>query len=103
MVIKGASASGKSTMRPLQRKLAARMALYWGDFALISPDIWRKLLLDYGSLGRFHKYAGMLTSQELAIIDRKLDIYVTRKNDTRRSSHLLIDRFRFGSFSLDFG
>ena len=51
MVTKGASASGKSTMRPLQRKLAARMGLSWDDFALVSPDIWRRILLDFDTLG----------------------------------------------------
>ena len=49
MNVKGASASGKSTMRPLQRILAKKLNLPWEDFALISPDIWRKFLLDYGS------------------------------------------------------
>jgi hypothetical protein len=62
MVTKGASASGKSTMRPLQRKLAAKMGLQWNDFALISPDTWRRFLLDFESLGPRYKYAGMLTS-----------------------------------------
>ena len=52
MNVKGASASGKSTMRPLQKQLAARLGVSWADFALISPDIWRKYLLDYGSLGQ---------------------------------------------------
>jgi hypothetical protein len=101
MVIRGASASGKSTMRPLQRQLAGRMGLYWGDFALISPDTWRKALLDFNSLGPLYKYAGMLTSQEVGIIDRKLDAYLVRKGERRCSSHLLIDRFRFDSFALD--
>ena len=45
---KGASASGKSTLRPLQKMLAGESASRWSDFALISPDIWRKQLLDYG-------------------------------------------------------
>jgi hypothetical protein len=26
---------------------------------LISPDIWRKVLLDFGSLGPLYKYAGI--------------------------------------------
>ena len=47
MNIKGASASGKSTMRPLQRNLAEKIGVAWRDFAVISPDIWRKYLLDY--------------------------------------------------------
>ena len=42
MNTKGASAAGKSTMRPLQKQLAAEIGVDWGDFALISPDIWRK-------------------------------------------------------------
>ena len=70
---KGASASGKSTLRPLQKRLAGDIGARWSDFALISPDIWRKQLLDYGSLGRAYKYAGALTAEELQIVDRKLD------------------------------
>jgi|SRR5271165_2887458 len=101
MVTKGASASGKSTMRPLQRALAAKMGLQWRQFALISPDIWRRVLLDFGSLGPMYKYAGMLTSQELAIVDRKLDAYLMRKGEQGRLPHLLSDRFRFDSFALD--
>src|SRR5664279_3257806 len=50
MNVKGASASGKSTMRPLQQVLAKKLNFPWEEFALISPDIWRKFLLDYGSL-----------------------------------------------------
>ena len=42
---------GKSTMRPLQRILAGKLNFPWEELALISPDIWRKFLLDYGSLG----------------------------------------------------
>ncbi len=98
MNIKGASASGKSTMRPLQKKLAEKLGVPWEDFALISPDIWRKYLLDYASLGRASKYAGMLTGEELAIIDRKLDRYMARKAAAGKMTHLLIDRFRFDSF-----
>jgi len=101
MVTKGASASGKSTMRPLQRRLAAKMDLYWGDFALISPDTWRRALLDFDNLGPLFKYAGMLTSQEVVLIDRKLDAHLVRKGESRQNSHLLIDRFRFDSFALD--
>ena len=98
MNTKGPSASGKSTLRPLQHKLANRIGIDWSDFALISPDIWRKQLLDYTSLGADHRYGAMLTSEELAIIDRKLDRYVERKSEQARMSHLLMDRFRFGSF-----
>jgi hypothetical protein len=99
MNTKGASASGKSTMRPLQRKLAGEIGVRWSDFALISPDIWRKYLLDYGSLGEAYKYAGTFTGRELAIIDQKLDRYMARKAELGGMSHLLIDRFRFDSFA----
>ena len=33
-------------MRPLQRRLAAARGLDWGDFAVVSPDIVRKYLLN---------------------------------------------------------
>ena len=62
---------------------------------MISPDIWRKQLLDYGSLSSAYKYAGAFTADELQIIDRKLDRYMARKFAEGRMSHLLIDRFRF--------
>jgi hypothetical protein len=101
MNTKGASASGKSTLRPLQRKLAGEIGVNWSDFALISPDIWRKYLLDYGTLGDAYKYAGSLTGRELALIDHKLDRYMARKAERGRMSHLLIDRFRFDSFAPD--
>jgi hypothetical protein len=98
---KGASASGKSTLRPLQKKLAGDLGMRWSDFALISPDIWRKQLLDYGSLGAAYKYAGTFTGDELQIVDRKLDRYMARKHQSGRMTHLLIDRFRFDSFAPD--
>jgi hypothetical protein len=98
---KGASASGKSTLRPLQKRLAGEIGVNWSDFALISPDIWRKQLLDYGSLGSAYKYAGAFTAEELQIIDRKLDRYMAHKFEEGRMSHLLIDRFRFDSFAPD--
>ncbi|MBX9810944.1 MAG: hypothetical protein K2Y16_04940 [Burkholderiales bacterium] len=101
MNTKGASASGKSTMRPLQRKLAEKIGANWSDFAVISPDIWRKYLLDYGSLGDAYKYAGAFAGLELGIIDRKLDLYMARKAERGEMSHLLIDRFRFDSFAPD--
>lgn len=99
--VKGASASGKSTIRPQQRLLAENFGVPWEDFALISPDYWRKFLLDYGSLGDDFKYAAMLTGQELEIIDKKLDRYMAQKASHGLMSHLLIDRFRFDSFALD--
>jgi hypothetical protein len=101
MNVKGASASGKSTLRPLQRQLAARSGVNWEDFALISPDIWRKYLLDYASLGPARKYAGTLTAAEVAIVDQKLDRYMSSKGKLDYLPHLLIDRFRFDSFAPD--
>ena len=98
---KGPSASGKSTLRPLQKKLAGDIGVQWSDFALISPDIWRKQLLDYASLGAAYKYAGAFTSDELQIVDQKLDRYMASKNRRGDMSHLLIDRFRFDSFAPD--
>jgi len=97
--IKGASASGKSTMRPLQHRQTKKLGLNWNDFALISPDIWRKYLLDYDSLGPAYKYAGTLAGDEIPIIDQKLDRYIGKKARQGRISHLLVDRFRFDSFA----
>jgi hypothetical protein len=98
---KGPSASGKSTLRPLLKKLAGDIGVQWSDFALISPDIWRKQLLDYASLGAAYKYAGAFTSDELQIVDHKLDRYMANKHQRGEMSHLLIDRFRFDSFAAD--
>ncbi len=98
MNVKGASAAGKSTIRPHQRALAKKLGVPWEDFALVSPDYWRKHLLDYGSLGADYKYGAMLTGHELEIIDRKLDRYMAEKADRGTMPHLLIDRFRFDSF-----
>ena len=98
MNVKGASASGKSSMRPLQKILAGKVKLPWDEFALISPDIWRKFLLDYASLGSSYKYAGMLTGHEVEIIDKKLDRRMADRAARGEMPHLLIDRFRFDSF-----
>jgi len=98
MNVKGASASGKSTMRPLQKILAGKLNLPWNEFALISPDIWRKFLLDYGSLGAAYKYAGSLSGHEVEIIDKKLDRRMAARAARGEMPHLLIDRFRFDSF-----
>jgi hypothetical protein len=96
---KGPSASGKSTLRLLQRKLASDIGVDWRDIALISPDIWRKQLLDYGSLGPAYKYAGAFTGEEVQIVDQKLDRYMACKHRLGHMPHLLIDRFRFDSFA----
>jgi hypothetical protein len=98
---KGPSASGKSSLRPLQKRLAGDIGVRWRDFALISPDIWRKQLLDYGSLGAAFRYAGAFTSEELQIVDHKLDRYMALKQERGEMAHLLIDRFRFDSFAPD--
>jgi len=98
MNTKGASAAGKSTIRPHQRKLAEKMGIPWEDFALISPDYWRKYLLDYDSLGANYKYAAMLTGMELEMIDLKLDHLMAEKAAQNKVPHMLIDRFRFDSF-----
>jgi hypothetical protein len=99
MNVKGASASGKSSMRPLQKQLAQRLGVAWLDFALISPDVWRKYLLDYTSLGAARRYAGTLTGCEVAIIDQKLDRHMSYKSQVGQLPHFLIDRFRFDSFA----
>jgi hypothetical protein len=101
MNTKGASASGKSTLRPLQKALAGQIGVRWDEFALISPDIWRKQLLDYAELGSVYKYGGAFTGDEVRIIDQKLDRYMARKAAGGNMSHLLIDRFRFDSFAPD--
>ncbi len=97
--VKGASASGKSTLRPLQRRLTEELGLDWQEFALISPDIFRKFLLEYESLGENFKYAGMCSGEELQIVDEKLDVLMARKARDKQLPHLLIDRFRFDSFA----
>jgi hypothetical protein len=98
---KGPSAAGKSSLRPLQQRLTGEIGLRWADFALISPDIWRKQLLDYGSLGSAYKHAGSFTADELQVVDVKLDRYMAGKAARGRMTHLLIDRFRFDSFAPD--
>jgi len=101
MNTKGPSASGKSTLRPYQKKLAGDIGLRWSEFALISPDIWRKQLIDYGSLGVAYKYGGAFAGDEVRIVDLKLDRYMAAKAQRGQMPHLLIDRFRFDSFAPD--
>lgn len=98
---KGASASGKSTIRAAQRGIAERLGYDWRDFAIISPDYWRKALIDYDGLGADYKYAAMLSGHELEVIDRKLDILMAVKGAEGTVPHMLIDRFRFDSFQPD--
>ncbi len=99
--LKGASAAGKSSIRPMVKRLMLDSGIDPDDYATISPDVWRRLLLDYDSLGEAYKYAGHLTSRELVVIDAKLDRYIRDKAERGQGiSHLLVDRFRFDSFSI---
>lgn len=98
--LKGASASGKSSLRPMLKKVMREKGLESDGYATISPDIWRRMLLDYESLGASYKYAGQLTSRELTVVDGKLDRYIRHKAYRDRAiPHILVDRFRFDSFS----
>lgn len=100
--LKGASAAGKSSLRPMLKQLMREQGIEPDGYATISPDVWRRLLLDYESLGPAYKYAGHLTSRELMVIDGKLDRYIRSKaNRDRAIPHFLVDRFRFDSFSSD--
>jgi hypothetical protein len=88
-------------VRPLQRAQAGEIGADPDDFAVISPDIWRKQLVDYATLGDTYRYGGAFTADEIFIIDRKLDRYMADKAQRGAMSHLLIDRFRFDSFAHD--
>ena len=100
--LKGASAAGKSSLRPMLKKLMREHGIEADGYATISPDVWRRLLLDYESLGPARKYAGHLTSRELMVIDGKLDRYIREQaNRTGAIPHLLVDRFRFDSFTAE--
>lgn len=58
--------------------------------------------IDYESLGTAQKYAGRFTSHEVILIDAKLDRYIRDKADRIGAlPHLLVDRFRFDSFSTE--
>ncbi len=98
--LKGASASGKSSIRPMLREMMLELGIDEQGYGTISPDIWRRLLLDYDALGAAYKYAGRFTSHEVNIIDTKLDHYIRAKAEQRHSiPHLVVDRFRFDSFA----
>lgn len=100
--LKGASASGKSSLRPTIKQIMREQGIEADGYATISPDVWRRLLLDYEALGPARKYAGHLTSRELVVVDGKLDRYIRDKAlRTHAIPHFLVDRFRFDSFSSD--
>lgn len=100
--LKGASAAGKSSLRPMLKQLLREQGIAAEGYATISPDVWRRQLLDYESLGPAHKYAGHLTSRELMVIDGKLDRYIRDKADREHAiPHLVVDRFRFDSFTAE--
>ncbi|APX94454.1 hypothetical protein BWR19_16755 [Halomonas sp. 1513] len=98
--LKGASASGKSSLRHLLRHTRQDLGIPPGQYGTITPDIWRRLLIDYEALGEAYKYAGRLAGKEVKLIDAKLDRYIRDKARRDRTiPNLLIDRFRFDSFS----
>ncbi len=98
--LKGASAAGKSSLRPMLSEMMSQLGIEEQGFGTISPDIWRRMLIDYEALGAVHKYAGRFSSHEVNIIDNKLDHYIRAKADSRQSiPHLMVDRFRFDSFA----
>ena len=98
--LKGASAAGKSSLRPLLKQMMQKQGIRPDAFITISPDVWRRLLLDYDALGVARKYAGHLTGREVALIDAKLDRYIRDKADREEAiPHVMLDRFRFDSFS----
>ena len=98
--LKGASAAGKSSLRPMLSEIMSQQGIDEQGYGTISPDIWRRMLIDYEALGAIHKYAGRFTSYEVNIIDNKLDHYIRAKADKRQSiPHLMVDRFRFDSFA----
>ncbi|MDX1465067.1 MAG: hypothetical protein R3215_05125 [Halomonas sp.] len=100
--LKGASAAGKSSLRPMLKNILRDLGIQPDHYGTVSPDIWRRLLLDYDALGEAYKYAGRLAGKEVKLIDAKLDRYIRDKARRDRSiPNLLIDRFRFDSFSLD--
>ena len=97
--LKGPSAAGKSSLRPMLKQLMKEHGVEADRFVTISPDIWRRLLLDFDALGTARKYAGQLTSREVMVIDAKLDRYIRDKAQRDQTiPDILVDRFRFDSF-----
>ncbi|GAA0565551.1 hypothetical protein ACFQH5_02095 [Halomonas salifodinae] len=100
--LKGASAAGKSSLRHFLKDTLRDLGIQPDQYGTISPDIWRRLLLDYEALGEAYKYAGRLAGKEVKLIDAKLDRYIRDKaRRTPSIPNLLIDRFRFDSFAMD--
>ena len=100
--LKGASAAGKSTLRPLLQQTMGQRGIESSLYGIISPDIWRRQLLEYESLGDHYKYSGRFTSNEVNIIDSKLDRYIRRTGQQNQTiPNILVDRFRFDSFSTE--
>lgn len=100
--VKGASAAGKSSLRPMLKQVLREQGIEPDGYITISPDVWRRMLLDYVSLGPAYKYAGLLTGRELMVIDGKLDRYIRDKaNRAQAIPHFFVDRFRFDSFSTE--
>jgi hypothetical protein len=98
--LKGASAAGKSSLRPNLSQMMTQLGIEDHGYGTISPDIWRRMLADYEVLGESYKYAGRFTSHEINVIDTKADHYIRAKADKRQSiPHLMVDRFRFDSFA----
>ena len=98
--LKGASAAGKSSLRPMLSQMMSDLGIDRHGYGTISPDIWRRMLLDYDALGEAYKYAGRFTSHEVNIVDGKLDHYIRAKAERRNAiPHLMVDRFRFDSFA----
>lgn len=100
--LKGASAAGKSSLRPFLKDRLRDLGIQPNRYGTVSPDIWRRLLLDYEALGDAYKYAGRLAGKEVKLVDAKLDRYIRDKAEREQSiPHLLIDRFRFDSFAME--
>lgn len=99
---KGASASGKTSMRPYQREFAKNLdGVEWEDFCYISPDYWRRGLLDYSTLDEENaRYGSILTGLEITVVERKLDRHMALRAAAKKTSHMVIDRFRFDNFGV---